>query len=776
MRWDTLADVHRVSENHCLRAANDKMLDLATALVRLLPLAGFAVAAPSSWSPFRRQASGDQACAQIAQAYDEARADRTTGVARVKPSLAYQCLRSIPVDVDRDVAFVKYIRPWLEFQSTVGILPNPPEEYLYPGVDIFGGLNNITQSLQNGGYASQIDFGVDLYRLINVKPRDGHLGYTPRVVTLIRFETPEIFISISEDGLKAPKVYLYRDYRLSKQQGYTPSEVAKFDNVAITDYIQQRSVDNSRNQDPDAAYNEQLFSAVMNNIGETGGAGRHIHTTLPDQSVIEFANGTRTIITNIAYVTSNFSGIRTGEDVHRRFEVPGRDGEAEVPVNTTRATFIPALEGYPEPFVIHRDRYQSGYFMNGSEYSDVAVIAVNSFVTQNQARRSLAGDPLEFIRVTSTFVERSRRQRRSKLIIDLQGNGGGLVVNVMTLYATLFPEGGDKAHMNMRVRAHAALNWVGTTAEKLGVDLQDLPYPVGFNGFVDVNFRNFTTWESFYGPKTLDGEEYSNIVQPLEISYAADGVPGEFDIPEPWFKPEDTIIVTDGYCASACAYAVGMMTRELGIQVVAVGGRPLEAPMQAIGGTKGGPVLSLSPYQRLYPALSAFATPPDNIDLTPFENPNPPLAGPPTSSWAINSANIYLDDDLEGTPVQFRYEAAHCKVYYTWDTLTDLRRLWETVANVKWNGGKCVKGSTTNDDGTIGKSAPGYSDKVVSNFKWSPGPGDVVEGANRGTGGGNGTGNGGDGNQDKGNAASSAKASWSVMSIVTAATILVFVM
>ncbi|CCF36468.1 hypothetical protein CH063_08035, partial [Colletotrichum higginsianum] len=126
----------------------------------------------------------------------------------------------------------------------------------------------------------------------------------------------------------------------------------------------------------------------------------------------------------------------------------------------------------------------------------------------------------------------------------------------------------------------------------------------------------------------------------------------------------------------------------------------------------------------LYPTLGAFATPPDDVDLTPFAQRDPPLAGSPTATWTINSANVYLDDDLDGTPVQFRYEAANCKLYYTWDTLTNMTSLWAAVAGVKWNGGRCVAGSTTNDDGTMGSSTVGYSDKVVSGFQWAAGPGD----------------------------------------------------
>ncbi|OHW99963.1 peptidase S41 family protein [Colletotrichum incanum] len=688
------------------------MLHPLSVLVRVLLLAGPAVAAPSASSPLWRRANGN-ACAEIGKAYDGAVLDNTTEKLAVRPSLAFDCLRSVPVDVERDVALVKYLRPWLEFQTTVGILPNPPEGYLYPG--------------------SQVDFAVDLYRLINVKPCDGHLVFTPVIGTLFSFETPALFVSISEDGIANPKIYLHSDYEQSVEQGYIASEVVRFDSVPIVDHVQQRSINNSRDQDPDAAYNSQLYSATLANVLETTRARQFLYTTLADKSVIEFANATKATIANIAWVATNFSGINSVEAVHKRFEVPGKTGETEVPIRHVRPGFAPALAGYPKAFVIHKDRTRAAISLTSGE----ATLPSN-----------VLADLLDFSRVSAEFVETSRKQGKSRLIIDLQGNSGGLVWNAMSLYATLFPNN-SKAHMKMRVRAHPLLNWVGTMLGKMGADIKTMPYPVGSSGFLDKDLKNFTDWSSFYGPEKIGEDEYTNIIQPQEVSYAADGLPGIFAIPEPWFKPEDTIIVTDGHCASACAYIVGIMTRELGVQVVAMGGRPINAPMQAVGGTKGGPVIALGSYQKLWPALGPVK-PPEGIDVTPFAEADPPLAGMPTDGWTVNSANVYPDDDL-GTPVH----------------------LWSAVADVKWNGARCVKGSTTNDDGTMGTSTPGYSEKVLSGFAWAAGPGDVAEGPRSG---GSNNDNAGTGDKDK-NAAGSLRASWGVMSIaVIATTVLVSVM
>lgn len=60
------------------------------------------------------------------------------------------------------------------------------------------------------------------------------------------------------------------------------------------------------------------------------------------------------------------------------------------------------------------------------------------------------------------------------------------------------------------------------------------------------------------------------------------------------FQPENIIIVTDGYCSSACSIFVELMTHQGGVKTIALGGRPKRDPMQAIGGTKGSSAFSFS--------------------------------------------------------------------------------------------------------------------------------------------------------------------------------------
>ncbi|GKT50677.1 peptidase S41 family protein ustP [Colletotrichum spaethianum] len=179
--------------------------------------------------------------------------------------------------------------------------------------------------------------------------------------------------------------------------------------------------------------------------------------------------------------------------MHKRFEVPRKTGKTEVPIHRIQPGFTPALAGYPKVFVIHKDNY----LFNESALKDTAVLAVNLFLSPNQTggKATLPSNVLtgllDFSRVSAEFVETSRKQGKSRLIINLQGNSGGLVWNAMSLYATLFPNN-SKAHMKMRVHAHHLLDWVRTMLGKMGANIKTMPYPVRSSGFLDKDLKNFT--------------------------------------------------------------------------------------------------------------------------------------------------------------------------------------------------------------------------------------------------------------------------------------------
>lgn len=88
--------------------------------------------------------------------------------ADVRPSVAISCLRSVPVDRERDLRLIAYLRPYVSFQSTIEQLADPPDEYLLHGVDIWRGLHEIEERLKGYGYSSQYEVMMDLQSIVSL--------------------------------------------------------------------------------------------------------------------------------------------------------------------------------------------------------------------------------------------------------------------------------------------------------------------------------------------------------------------------------------------------------------------------------------------------------------------------------------------------------------------------------------------------------------------------------------------------------------------------------
>ena len=165
------------------------------------------------------------------------------------------------------------------------------------------------------------------------------------------------------------------------------------------------------------------------------------------------------------------------------------------------------------------------------------------------------------------------------------------------------------------------------------------------------------------------------------------------------------------------------------MRTLALGGRPLDLPMQAIGGVKGSQVLQFQDIQSALRKVVAGAIASNKTQiLEQYEAFLPSLDEPPMlpglkSAGSFNYRNSYTRADPAGTPVQFTYEAANGRLFYTLDMITDVTKTWTRAADVAWKGAKVVAGSTTNKDGTLGAKAPGFDKRVVSTMKPLDSPG-----------------------------------------------------
>lgn len=160
--------------------------------------------------------------------------------------------------------------------------------------------------------------------------------------------------------------------------------------------------------------------------------------------------------------------------------------------------------------------------------------------------------------------------------------------------------------------------------------------------------------------------------------------------------------LTDALCASTCTLFVEMMHHEAGVRTVVAGGRPQVGPMQALAGSRGAKEYDTSELDfDIYLAEDINAT--VKADL-----PNRSL------EFRIDYASFNLRDQIrrgENFPLQFAYEAAGCRIFYTLQTFNNYAALWQYAADAIWtNPELCVQGSTNqpsagNVTDTVGPTA-----------------------------------------------------------------------
>jgi hypothetical protein len=130
-----------------------------------------------------------------------------------------------------------------------------------------------------------------------------------------------------------------------------------------------------------------------------------------------------------------------------------------------------------------------------------------------------------------------------------------------------------------------------------------------------------------------------------------------------------------------------MMTHQAGVRTVVAGGRPTTGPMQAASGARGA---------RVYSADDVDG----DISFASSINSSASALLPPRNDTGIFTtyAGFNLRDQIrlgDPVPLQFKYEAADCRIYYTVANVYNLPRLWNDTARAIWEDTSlCVADST----------------------------------------------------------------------------------
>ncbi|KAF3040604.1 hypothetical protein E8E11_000248 [Didymella keratinophila] len=641
----------------------------------------------------RRQQSSEP-CGQIAESLA---AQNTSQSPSVSAQLAYECLQSVPVDVEGDVLQIQQLKEYLQFQSTLAYLKTGSEGQI-ESYDILGQLDVLAEGVGNGTFESEYDVQLSIRKLLD-GAGDFHLFRYADITRI--FQIPALHLLVQSIS------------------SFKASPVISVNGKNASQYVETYSSVGNPYHDVDARYNVALDNPARRAY-YNGTIAQFSTGYIYDggTTTLTFANGSVANTRNVAFVGTqyNFTNVTDGTSFFDTFcrglpapTVPAPEDpvptESQEPIETTEVNTatptatslpVPTLVGYPKPEVIANSKVVAGYILD-SNYSNVAVLVFPSMDTKLNF-----SDGQEAVR---SFLHTSVQQGKKKLVVDLRGNGE--------------PYGGA------RYRAHeafqdysAALADVAAnqTTQSDEDDVSDGGTSTSFlwSNILDANQEPYTSFKDYYGPDELQNDTFTS-VRRYNFSRTPGGHPSPVNLTgygvipastQP-FMAENIVIVQDGLCGSTCAIFAELMREQGKVQTIAIGGRPMTGPMQGVGRSKGSQVLNFA-------VLLSAANDTVNINAAlesgrTFDSStavgrllmadqvvtrvargdaSAPLLG------SVNSLNNLREGDETNTPLEFVYVAADCKLFYTRETWSDPRAMWKRVVDVQWRGGKCVDGST----------------------------------------------------------------------------------
>lgn len=112
----------------------------------------------------------NEPCADVRSQWLNAKS-RTRGTASgvsIPAQTAYECLMSVPVDIEGDVKMIQELKNFLEYQSTLAWLKSGVEGQIQP-LDIFAELDTISKNVKAKAYTSDWQVQMAIRNLLSSK-------------------------------------------------------------------------------------------------------------------------------------------------------------------------------------------------------------------------------------------------------------------------------------------------------------------------------------------------------------------------------------------------------------------------------------------------------------------------------------------------------------------------------------------------------------------------------------------------------------------------------
>ncbi|KAI0532363.1 hypothetical protein GGR58DRAFT_517795 [Xylaria digitata] len=645
-------------------------------------------------------------CAVVSSAW--AAQIAATATPTIEAKVAHDCLNSVPIYKEGALRYIESNRPYIEWQSDTIFKKNPPADYFFPPHDIWGVLNQLEADIKADKYDSEYAWQHDFYVKLFGPAHDGHFVSYPDVLTSgIEWQRPYALVSISDkpDGA-VPDIKIYSDVISSPE---TASVVKEINGEDAEAFLSKWVFAVTGNQDADAAYNslfyEKAYEAEVASTGYFHNGGRTRYVWPGSTTSFKFANGTFVELDNVARIKGDWTGVVDGPSYFAKF-APGAKGTASVAEATPAPTATPAaatgVPGYPAPVIISSDGIISGYYLEGKEFEDTAVLVALSFAPD---------DPSEFQQVAQDFFAAAKKAGKKNIVVDVSANGGGYIFSGYDLFRQLFPdivqEGLGRWRENPGFNAIAEVY----SANSANFDPDTAPediiyqYESTFNWRYDIDETNehFTSFEDKFGPQDFLGDKFTDVMQwdfndPLNTINATFGFGTDItgyrsrqNFTRPFAGPENVVVVLDGYCASTCTLFSQFLVHDAGVKTIALGGRPSkEGLIQGVGGVKG---------SQSYGYADVLANVQEAIAFTNDSTIIKTLSAYDTYVLERNQvSSLNVKDEIlrshleDGTPSQFVAEYSDCRLWWTEAMVKDVSEVWKAAASSAFKGGKCAFG------------------------------------------------------------------------------------
>ncbi|KAF2084680.1 hypothetical protein K490DRAFT_48525 [Saccharata proteae CBS 121410] len=661
-----------------------------------------------------------------------------TATPTVPARLAHDCLVSVPINKTAAIDLIDTIKPYINWQSTIAFLKNPPAEYtekIQDAVDIWNGLDELESKVKSGSITGEYEFGWQLYTLIQ-SAHDGHFVFIPDSVgAIFNWVRPVALVSVSEDGQKLPQPFVYQDILTASKNNatFTPSAVTAINGQDAVTWLEDFS-QHGNLQDRDGLYNNVFYELAQVQLGASGsgtgmfsGGGRGRYVYPGPETVLTFANGTERTYENYARALVSFRGVTDGASLADHYflysdsgSTAAKDDEttgtvpklAVADTDAAEATRPTAAPGYPSPVAFESHNFISGYYLEGDDYSDVAVLAVPNFVSSSGSAETAFQD------TGSQFLAQAKADGKTKLIIDVSANGGGTILQGYDLFKQLFPS--ILPYGGSRYRAHESLELLGeefsmlsagfprtlSEAESNYTYADIVSSSFNYRTDADADYKPFTSWAEKFGPHTYNGDNFTSTIRwnlsdpliPLNSGgITITGYGSRSNYTTQPFEASNIVIVYDGYCASTCTIFSELMRQQAGVKTIAMGGRANYDNIQAVGGVKGSNNFA---YAYIKSAMQAAYQHANDDEQAKYESAYEQAYGSYTpinraaTTPGVNVRDGLRENDTSGVPLQFMYEEADCRIFYTAEMTLDMTAAWKAAADSQWGGNShCVAGT-----------------------------------------------------------------------------------